>query len=349
MNSNQTDNGTTTTTTTTADPVAATNNVLNVSKKSSKKLSTPKKGRTNDRALKKNSKNKSKKKANKRKTPAAPVKATADKKSKTFTEEILEPLPASVLSEEFKKMMDANRRIFRYRTGIRLNEPVHAGWLKSSEDLEDFTFAGSKDTELCTYYNLWNPLLIEFNTYVKTFGFKDPNHPNKYESKKINLRFGSRWVEIEELKSMYEKAKNDFMIHIKNVFKLEDPFIVEFADLVQDPVTEKSPEGWIYNSVVSATVKSSSLIFNETDLSKRVYSIPAGMRVKVMLKFGGFMFVKSTNKYYPILNLHLAHVSKKDLQVEKDNLQPSIEKFVKNVADVQVPNVEVDQLIPVFA
>ena len=106
--------------------------------------------------------------------------------------------------------------------------------------------------------------------------------------------------------------------------------------MVQDPVTEKSPEGWLYNSIVSATVKPSSLIFNETDLNTRVFSIPAGMRVKVMLKFGGFMFMKSNNTYYPILNLHLAHVSKKDLQIEKENLQPNIETFIKNMAKVKV-------------
>ncbi len=328
----------------------ANSNINVLSNDSDKKTSTSSKQgsapviNTPKRVTKKSSKNKSKKKASKRKTPSAPTKPSNEcknnskKKSKTVTEEILESLPAPlVLSEEFKKMMDANRRIFRYRTGVKLNEPVHAGWLKTSDDLDEFSFAYSKDTEKYTYYNLWNPLLIEFNTYVKTFGYKDPNHPAKYETNKLNMRFGSRWVEIEELKSMYAKAKQDFLTHVKKVFKLDDTSKIKFANLVQDPATDKSPEGWLYNSIVSASVKPNSLIFNETDLNTRVFTITAGMRIKVMLKFGGFTFAKSNNTYYPILNLHLAHVSKKDLQVEKENLQPNnLDSFIKNLTDVQV-------------
>lgn len=250
----------------------------------------------------------------------------------------------SKAAKEVADSMDPRRKIFRYRTGYAVDEEITKGWPKTHEHLDVFEFARGRESPYCIYHNLWMPVLIEFQYYVKTFGYHDPNRASKFgdSQNKIDFRLGQDWVETEEINAMYEMAKKHFEIHLKN--SRINPGKIKFASIIREPKVPMSADGVRFNSIMSAMVTRKTTLFNEPNLTEPVNSVTFGHRVRPLLVFGGFKFVHATKQYYPILNLSLGHVYRKDLEADKENISPYRDAFLKDTEPKKVRFVKIEDI-----
>ena len=265
--------------------------------------------------------------------PGLPVRVrdqSGESKGEPAIPQVPKTRETTVIPEYFPKVpMPEHKKtkLFRYRPKINKEGPmtmqdVNELFMMSYEDLMPHSFAPPQDTQYCIYFNVYKPVLIEFEEYMKTFGFRDKSSPfyeKMKESNVITIQLETDSPQAKELDYFYETAAQDFLTYLRTSLQCMSlpqhvQMCTQFGKLVKPPEKEWSDDGTMrFSSLMSGKVTQRTQIRWQPDYKTQQTTVPWNTRIKILFVFGGFKFVKAKDMFYPDIKVSLCEVLEEDI------------------------------------